>query len=106
MLEQMEHSVTGQGRLRGGLAPGWRLAHKTGTGQVMGSLATGYNDVGLFLAPDGRVYSVAVMIARTRRPLSERQAFMAALARAICETAEPVQAEQQVLQAPPSLGVD
>jgi beta-lactamase class A len=90
MLGLMEQSATGQGRLRGGLAPGWRLAHKTGTGQVMGSLATGYNDVGLFTAPDGRVYAAAVMIARTRRPLAERQAFMAAVARAICDTAAPL----------------
>jgi beta-lactamase class A len=94
MLAQMEQSVTGQGRLRSGLGPGWRLAHKTGTGQVMGALATGYNDVGLLLAPDGRVYSVAVLIARTRRPLSERQALLAAVARAICDTATDYQAEQ------------
>jgi hypothetical protein len=30
------------------------------------------------------------MIARTRRPLAERQAFMAAVARAICDTAAPL----------------
>lgn len=87
MLDLMENSETGQARLRGGLAPGWRLAHKTGTGQVMGSLATGFNDVGVFTAPDGRVYVAAVLIAQTRRPLKERQAFMTAVARAICETA-------------------
>lgn len=83
MLGVMEGSITGGGRLRAGLPPGWKIAHKTGTGQVMGSLATGYNDVGLITAPDGRVYAVAVMIGATRQPLKARQALMAGVARAV-----------------------
>ncbi|MDO9335121.1 MAG: serine hydrolase [Caulobacter sp.] len=83
MLQEMGGSLTGGGRLRAGLPTGWRLAHKTGTGQVMGSLATGYNDIGLITAPDGRVYAVAAMIAATRRPLPERQRFMVGVARAV-----------------------
>jgi len=83
LLDRMAGSVTGGGRLRAGLPPGWKIAHKTGTGQVMGSLATGYNDVGLITAPDGRVYAVAVMIGATRQPLKDRQAFMVAVARAV-----------------------
>lgn len=83
MLGEMGGSLTGGGRLRAGLPPGWKIAHKTGTGQVMGSLATGYNDVGLVTAPDGRVYAVAVMIGATRQPLPARQAFMASVARAV-----------------------
>ncbi|MCE3289373.1 MAG: serine hydrolase [Caulobacter sp.] len=83
MLGEMGGSLTGGGRLRAGLPPGWRIAHKTGTGQVMGSLATGYNDVGLVTAPDGRVYAVAVMIGATRQPLPARQAFMVGVARAM-----------------------
>ncbi|MDB5470756.1 MAG: serine hydrolase [Caulobacter sp.] len=83
MLGVMGGSITGGGRLRAGLPAGWRLAHKTGTGQVMGSLATGYNDVGLVTAPDGRVYAVAVMVGATRQPLQARQAFMVSVARAV-----------------------
>lgn len=79
MLDTMAGSTTGAGRMRAGLAPGWRIAHKTGTGQVMGSLATGYNDVGLVTAPDGRVYAVAVLIGATRQPLKARQALMSAV---------------------------
>ncbi len=89
MLQIMEGSITGAGRLRAGLPPGWRMAHKTGTGQVMGSLATGYNDVGLIYAPDGRVYAVAVMVASTRERLPVRQAFMASVARAVAGAPEP-----------------
>lgn len=80
LLERMGGSHTGSSRLRAGLPPGWRLAHKTGTGQVMGRLATGFNDVGLLIAPDGRVYAVAVMIGATRQPIEARQAFIASVA--------------------------
>jgi beta-lactamase class A len=48
-------------RLRGGLSPGWRAAHKTGTGQDFRGETFGLNDVGLVTAPDGRVYAVAVL---------------------------------------------
>lgn len=79
---------TGPLRLKAGLPPGWSIAHKTGTGQDLGDLSTGYNDVGLVTAPDGQVYAVAVMIAQTRRPIPERQALMAAVARAVAEAHE------------------
>ena len=79
----MAQSRTGPERLAGGLVEGWRLAHKTGTGQVLGPRATGYNDVGLLTAPDGRTYAVAVFIADTTRPVPERQALMQAVTRAV-----------------------
>ena len=83
LLDIMAETETGPSRLPAGLAPGWRLAHKTGTGQVMGPVATGFNDVGIMTAPDGHSYAVAVMIAQTRRPTPERQDLMAAVARAV-----------------------
>ena len=95
-LEILGQTDTGPARLPAGLGPGWRIAHKTGTGQDLGDLSTGYNDVGLVIAPDGRVYTVAVMIASTRRPIPERQALMSAVTRAIVaahDAAAPVQAE-------------
>lgn len=81
LLDIMERVLTGTRRLRAGLPPGWRIAHKTGTGQDLGALSTGYNDVGLVTAPDGHAYAVAVMIASTRRPVGARMAFMAKVAR-------------------------
>jgi beta-lactamase class A len=59
------------------------LAHKTGTGQVMGYYATAYNDVGILTSPRGQHYAVVVMIASTQRPVPERQALMAAVTRAV-----------------------
>jgi beta-lactamase class A len=85
LLSDMAASETGPKRLRGGLRPGWSIAHKTGTGQVLDRTATGYNDVAILTAPDGRSYAVVVMIAQTERPVTERQALMAAVARAVVD---------------------
>jgi beta-lactamase class A len=76
LLAIMSNTRTGPQRLKGGLAPGWRLAHKTGTGQVLGGVQAGYNDIGIVTSPEGRSYAVAVMIRRTAAPLGERMATM------------------------------
>jgi beta-lactamase class A len=76
LLSIMSNTKTGPQRLKGGLAPGWRLAHKTGTGQVLGGEQAGYNDIGIVTAPNGRSYAVAVMIRRTSAPLGDRMAAM------------------------------
>jgi beta-lactamase class A len=76
LLSIMSNTKTGPQRLKGGLAAGWRLAHKTGTGQVLGGIQAGYNDIGIITGPDGRSYAVAVMIRRTSAPLGQRMAVM------------------------------
>lgn len=81
-------SKTGPLRLKSGLQPGWKMAHKTGTGQELGNLATGYNDVGLLTAPNGHRYAVAVMIASTRQPIPVRMRLLGNVTRAIIRTAE------------------
>jgi len=83
LLTLMRSSKTGPLRLKSGLRPGWTLAHKTGTGQELGSLSTGYNDVGLLVAPDGHRYAVAVMIASTRQPIPARMRLMGDVTRAV-----------------------
>ncbi len=80
LLGLMEDSVTGRARLRGGVPPDWRLAHKTGTGQDHAGRTAGYNDVGLMTAPDGTTYAVVVMIAEAYRPIAERQQLMQGVA--------------------------
>lgn len=82
-LQIMQMAQTGPMRLKAGIAPGWDIAHKTGTGQDLADESTGYNDVGLLTAPDGRTYAVAVMIAATRKPVPDRQTLMAEVARAV-----------------------
>lgn len=83
LLAIMGNTKTGAQRLKGGLAPGWHLSHKTGTGQVLGGEQAGYNDIGILTGPDGRSYAVAVMIRRTSAPLGQRMAAMQSTVRAV-----------------------
>jgi beta-lactamase class A len=76
LIGVMESSRTGHARLRASVPPGWRLAHKTGTGQDLMGRTAGFNDVGILTAPDGRAYSIAVLIGDTSRPTQERQRLM------------------------------
>jgi beta-lactamase class A len=83
LLSIMANTKTGAQRLKGGLQPGWRLAHKTGTGQVLGGEQAGYNDIGIVTGPDGHSYAIAVMIRRTSAPLGHRMAAMQNTVRAV-----------------------
>jgi beta-lactamase class A len=83
MISTLESSRTGRARLKAGIAPGWTLAHKTGTGQELGRRNAGFNDVGLLTAPDGRRYAVAVMIGDTVRPMRDRQQLIQAVAASV-----------------------
>ena len=76
LLDIMSRTHTGPNRLKGGLAPGWTLSHKTGTGQELAGVQAGYNDIGILTAPDGKSYAVAVMIKRTSTPLPVRMTLM------------------------------
>ncbi|MFC7536211.1 class A beta-lactamase [Sphingomonas sp. GCM10030256] len=88
LLTTMGNTRTGKNRLRGGLKPGWSLSHKTGTGQVLGAVQAGYNDIGIITAPDGRSYAVAVMIKKTSTPLITRMTLMNNVVRAVIEQHE------------------
>ena len=83
LLSIMANTRTGANRLKGGLKPGWKLSHKTGTGQVYGAYQAGYNDIGILTGPDGRSYAVAVMIKKTSTPLPTRMALMNNVVRAV-----------------------
>jgi beta-lactamase class A len=85
LLDVMSRTHTGPNRLKGGLQPGWTLNHKTGTGQELGGVQTGYNDIGILTAPDGRSYAVAVMIKKTTTPLPVRMTLMSNVTRAVIE---------------------
>lgn len=76
LLSILDRTRSGPRRLKGGLEPGWSIAHKTGTGQILEGSQAGYNDVGLITSPDGRTYSVTVLIGRTSRSVPERMGLM------------------------------
>jgi beta-lactamase class A len=88
LLSVMGNTRTGANRLKGGLKPGWTLSHKTGTGQVLGGLQAGYNDIGVLTAPDGKSYAVAVMIKSTTTPLITRMTLMNNVVRAVIDQHE------------------
>lgn len=83
LLTLMSQVRTGPRRLKGGLPPGWKIGHKTGTGQDYRGASVGINDVGLLTAPDGRTYAVAVMMRRTKKSVPERLVFMQSISRAV-----------------------
>jgi beta-lactamase class A len=85
LLDVMSHTHTGPNRLKGGLEPGWTLSHKTGTGQELGGVQAGYNDIGILTAPDGKSYAVAVMIKKTSTPLPVRMTLMNNVVQAVIE---------------------
>lgn len=83
LLETMGKSRSGPMRLKAGLPAGWHAFHKTGTGQELGSLATGYNDVAVVEAPDGAYYGVAVFIGQTHQPIRARMEMMQSVSAAL-----------------------
>ena len=85
LLSIMSNTRTGPQRLKGGLSAGYTLAHKTGTGQVLGATQSGYNDIGIITAPDGSSYAVAVMIRQTAAPIPARMQMMQNVTRAVID---------------------
>lgn len=83
MMGILARTHSGPRRLKAGAPSGWKVFHKTGTGQELRRVATGYNDVGVLQAPDGSAYAVAVMIAETTVPIPQRMEMMQQVSRAI-----------------------
>src|SRR6185312_12550797 len=109
MLGLMGEARTGQMRLRAGLAPGWTLAHKTGTGPDWRGASVGINDVGLMTAPDGRTFAVAVMIRQTKQGPTARHRLMQSVARAVetywRDTSAPPDQQQALAEAAAQAGL-
>jgi len=89
LLSTMAEARTGPQRIKGGVPSGWHYMHKTGTGQDLYSRSTGYNDVGIMVAPDGASYAVAVMIGSTAQPIPKRWELMQGVSRAVAALHQP-----------------
>jgi beta-lactamase class A len=76
-------------RLKAGLAPGWTVAHKTGTGGTLDKVNAATNDVGLLTAPDGTRIAVAALISGASRSGAEHDALIAAMAAAVVKAYRP-----------------
>lgn len=88
LMSIMSEAKTGPQRIKGGVPPGWKYLHKTGTGQVLAPRSTGFNDIGIMTAPDGTSYAVAVMIGSTTEDIPARWALMQAVAKAVAANHE------------------
>lgn len=83
ILGIMSRTSSGPNRLKAGVPKGWRFLHKTGTGQVLPPVSTGYNDIGIMTAPDGTRYAVAIMMGSTTAPIPQRMSFMQFVSRSV-----------------------
>lgn len=83
LLDIMSRTTSGPNRLKAGVPAGWRFLHKTGTGQILSPVSTGYNDIGIMTAPDGTRYAIAVMMGNTTSSIPERMAFMQFVSRTV-----------------------
>jgi beta-lactamase class A len=85
LLGIMGRVRSGPNRLKAGVPSEWRFVHKTGTGQDLPPVSTGYNDIGIMTAPDGTRYALAVMISDTTASVPARMAFMQSISRIVAQ---------------------
>ena len=76
ILGIMSRTSSGPNRMKAGVPAGWRFLHKTGTGQILPPVSTGYNDIGIMTAPDGTRYALAIMMGSTTASIPQRMGFM------------------------------
>jgi beta-lactamase class A len=85
LLGYMAQVKSGPNRLKAGVPYDWTFVHKTGTGQILDPISTGYNDIGIMTAPDGTRYAVVVMMSDTTASVPDRMAFMQSISRAVAD---------------------
>ena len=85
LQDVMSRTRSGPRRLKAGLPPGWKFMHKTGTGQNLGGMTAGYNDIGIATAPDGTRYAIVVMMGTTTAGIPARMALMQSVSSAVAE---------------------
>ena len=83
LMDVLSKTRSGPNRLKAGVPAGWQFMHKTGTGQDLPPVSTGYNDVGIMIAPDGTRYAVAVMLGETTASIPARMELMQSVTRAV-----------------------
>ena len=83
ILGIMSRTSSGPNRMKAGVPASWRFLHKTGTGQVLPPVSTGYNDIGIMTAPDGTRYALAIMMGSTTVSIPQRMSFMQFVSRTV-----------------------
>jgi beta-lactamase class A len=81
MVEILQATTTGPGRIKGLLPAGTVVAHKTGTTGDAGNLNGSTNDVGVIALPKGQL-ALAVYVKGSTRDLPSREMVIARIAKA------------------------
>lgn len=83
LLSIMESTTTGKNRLRAGLPPSWKLAHKTGTGRTWNGVVEAIHDVGIVTNTSGERTVVVVLLAEYRGVVVQGEACIASVTEAL-----------------------
>jgi beta-lactamase class A len=78
LIRWMTATSTGAGRLRAGLPPDWRIAHKTGTGRLGTT-----NDIGVLWPPRHAPLVVVTYLTECQAPEAAREGALAQVARSL-----------------------
>jgi beta-lactamase class A len=78
LLEGLEAGPVGAARLKAGLPPGWRIAHKTGSGDDGAT-----NDIGILYPPGRAPILVAAYYSGSKAPREAREAVLAEVGRIV-----------------------
>ncbi|MGW4834182.1 class A beta-lactamase [Amycolatopsis japonica] len=81
LRDLLQRTVTGAGRIRAGLPPGWTIAGKTGTGEY-GTL----NDIAVLWPPGKAPIVLAVMSSKSAKDAPYDEALLAEAAKYVVET--------------------
>lgn len=82
VMKAMKECKTFPDRLKAGVAPGWQIAHKTGTSGSWEGVTAATNDSGILTAPDGTQVAIAVFVADSRASSEARAGIIAKISAA------------------------
>jgi beta-lactamase class A len=82
LLQLMNQTTRGAGRLRAGLPKDAFLAHRPGTSATDQGLSAAHNDVGIVILADKRAYALCAFLSGSTLDEADRDAIIAAVARA------------------------
>jgi beta-lactamase class A len=82
-LLDLAQAHTGDNRLRAGLPPNVRFAHKSGTSATFGGMTDATNDAGLLTLPDGHRIAVVAFLSESSADDDARNAVLASVGKAV-----------------------
>jgi beta-lactamase class A len=83
LLKLMAASNTGPRRLKGLLAAGTVVAHKTGTSGTENGVTAATNDIGIITLPNGKHLATAVFVSDSLADVATREGVIARIAKAV-----------------------